>query len=126
MRTYIVDTYAWIAYLEGKEEFKLEIEANQLETPSIVLAEVSRILKKRGVSEEEFSKIIDFIKKRSLILELSGDQSIRAGKIAVDESLYLIDAIVYSFVEEEKYLLTGDKHFKNKKWTKHIRHIGKE
>ena len=44
MKTYIVDTYAWIAYFEGNKKFLSEIEQNILETPSIVLAELSKVL----------------------------------------------------------------------------------
>jgi predicted nucleic acid-binding protein len=114
MKTYIVDTYAWVSYFEGKKKFKEEIENNELYTPSIVLAEISRILKKKGVPKEKGTKILAFIKEHSLILSLDEANAVEAGETAEKEGLYLIDGIIYSYVDERAHLLTGDKHFRNK------------
>jgi len=114
MKSYIVDTYAWISYFEGKEHFKEAIEENELYTPSIVLAEISRILKRKRVSKSKSTRILNFIKERSLILSLDETNAVIAGETAEKERLYLIDGIVYSYVDEYTHLLTGDKHFKNK------------
>ena len=114
MKSYIVDTYAWISYLEGKKHFKEAIEENELYTPSIVLAEISKILKRKKVPKSRSTKILNFIKERSLILSLDETNAVVAGEIAEKERLHLIDGIVYSYVDEQNRLLTGDKHFKNK------------
>ncbi len=114
MKNYIVDTYAWISYFEGKKEFKEAIEENLLVTPSIVLAEISRILKRKNVPKEKSTRILEFIKERSLILSLDETNAVEAGETTEKEGLYLIDGIVYSYVNEHTHLLTGDKHFKNK------------
>jgi len=114
MKTYIVDTYAWVSYFEGQKKFKEEIENNELYTPSIVLAEISRILKKKGVPKEKGTKILAFIKEHSLILSLDEANAVEAGETAEKEGLYLIDGIIYSYVYEHARLLTGDKHFRNK------------
>jgi len=114
MKSYIVDTYAWISYFEGKEEFKDAIEENELYTPSIVLAEVSRILTRKKVPKRKSEKILNFIKERSLILSLDETNAVQAGEVAEREGLYLIDGIIYSYVDEKLRLLTGDKHFKDK------------
>lgn len=122
MKNYIVDTYAWIAYFEGIEEFKSAIEENELYTPSIVLAEISRILARKKVSKEKNAKILGFIKKRSLILNLDETNAVEAGERAEKEKLYLIDGIIYSYVTENMRLLTGDKHFRNKSYVDFIEH----
>jgi predicted nucleic acid-binding protein len=122
MKTYIVDTYTWISYFEGINEFKSLIEENELYTPSIVLAEISRILSRKKVPKEKGSKILSFIKKRSLTLSLDETNAVEAGKIAEVEGLYLIDAIIYSYVNENMRLLTGDKHFRNKPYADFIEH----
>jgi len=122
MKTYIVDTYAWVSYFEGKKEFKTAIEENELYTPSIVLAEMSRILARKKVPKEKSDKILGFIKKRSLILDLDEINAVEAGRIADRESLYLIDGIIYSYVNENMQLLTGDKHFRNKPYVDFIEH----
>jgi len=122
MKTYIVDTYAWVSYFEGKKEFKAAIEENELYTPSIVLAEISRILARKKVPKEKSSKILGFITKHSLILNLDETNAIEAGKIADKEGLYLIDGIIYSYVNENVRLLTGDRHFRSKPHVDFIEH----
>jgi len=114
MKSYIVDTYAWISYFEGRKEFKEAIENNDLYTPSIVLAEVSRVIKRKKVPTGKSTKILEFIKESGLILSLDETNAVEAGETAEKERLYLIDGIVYSYVDERTHLLTGDKHFKNK------------
>lgn len=114
MKSYIVDTYAWISYFEGKEEFKEAIERNELYTPSIVLAEVSRILGKKKVPRKKSIRVLESIKERSLILSLDETNAVEAGQTAEKEGLYLTDGIIYSHVDEHAHLLTGDKHFKDK------------
>lgn len=114
MKSYIVDTYAWISYFEGKEAYKNAIEENELYTPSIVLAEVSRILTRKKVPRRKSAGILNFIKERSLILSLDETNAVQAGEVAEREGLYLIDGIIYSYVDEKLRLLTGDKHFKDK------------
>ncbi|MEM3502742.1 MAG: PIN domain-containing protein [Nitrososphaeria archaeon] len=120
MKNYIVDTYAWISYFEGNEKFRTLIEESELQTPSIVIAEISRILKRKKVPNEKRKKILDFIKERSLILSLDGEQAVKAGEIAEKEGLYLIDGIIYSYADDNTHLLTGDKHFKGKQLVKLI------
>lgn len=120
MKSYIVDTYAWISYFEGKKEFEKAIEESELHTPSIVLAEVSRILKRKNVVKDKRVRILKFIKERSLILSLDEAKAIEAGEIMEKEGLYLIDGIVYSYVDEHIHLLTGDKHFRNKSFVNFI------
>ena len=55
-----------------------------------------------------------FIKEHSLILSLDEANAVEAGETAEKEGLYLIDGIIYSYVDEHARLLTGDKHFRNK------------
>jgi predicted nucleic acid-binding protein len=114
MKTYIVDTYAWISYFEGQEAFKEEIEDNELETPSIVLAEITRVFRRKRLPRDVYLKTLNYIKRRSLILPLDTNHAIKSGEIAEKEELYLIDAIIYSYVSEDKDLLTGDEHFRGK------------
>ena len=78
MKSYVVDTHAWIAYFEGREKFKRVIEENELYTPSIVLAEISRILKRKRIPEEKRKKILEFIKERSLILSLDENNAVKS------------------------------------------------
>jgi predicted nucleic acid-binding protein len=114
MKSYIVDTYAWISYFEGRRGFKKAIEENELYTPSIVLAEISRIFARKKVPPGRSSSALSFIKERSLILSLDETNAAEAGEMAERERLGLIDGITYSYVNEDRRLLTGDRHFIDK------------
>ncbi len=59
-------------------------------------------------------KILEFIKERSLILSLDENNAVEAGETAEREGLHLIDGIIYSYVDKNTHLLTGDRHFRNK------------
>jgi len=114
MKTYIVDTYAWIALTEGNKKFKQEIEESLLETPIIVLCELSKVLEKKKIEQKEKDKILDYVINNSLLIPFSQADAINSGRISAKENLYLVDGIVYSYTSKEKPLLTGDKHFKGK------------
>ncbi|MEM3030416.1 MAG: PIN domain-containing protein [Candidatus Micrarchaeia archaeon] len=111
MNAYIADTYAWFRYLEGGD-YKELLEDNEIETPSIVLAELTRVLLKKNVSPALVERIQQFIQKNSLVLQLDAKAAVKAGGKSVAEGLSLTDAIIYSYASEEKPLLTGDKHFR--------------
>ncbi len=114
MKTYIVDTYAWISYFEGKEEFKSAVEENELYTPSVVVAEVSKVLARKKVPRDRGSSALRFITERSFVLSLDETNAAEAGEVAEREKLHLIDGIIYSYVKEDRRLLTGDRHFRGK------------
>lgn len=112
---YIVDTYAWIAYF-NKKRFKDIIEKEIVDTPTVVIAELMRTLVKKNVDKKIIEKIMAYVSGKGLILPLTIEEAKKSGVIAQKESLSLFDAIVYSYIIEEKdRLLTGDEHFKNKK-----------
>jgi len=122
MATYIIDTYAWVSYFEGNRRFKAEIEENELlYTPSIVLAELARVMKKKRVPKAKYNSILEFVRKKSLVLPLEEDTAIKAGELAQEEKLYVIDAIIYAHADEDKALLTGDEHFRGKPYVRLIR-----
>jgi len=121
MMTYIVDTFAWVAYFEGNKKFKLEIEQSLLQTPSIVLAEMAKVMIRKEFSEKKSEEILKYICESSIILELNKEQAIKGGKTAAKEKLPLVDGIIYSYVAEGEQLLTGDKHFENKPLAKYIK-----
>lgn len=114
MKSYIVDTYAWLSYFEGREGSKDALEENELYTPSIVLAEISRMFARKKVPRDESHGALGFITERSLVLSLNETNAAEAGELAEREGLHLIDGIIYSYAKEGKRLLTGDRHFKGK------------
>ncbi len=112
---YIADTYAWIAYF-NKKRFRELIENEIIETPTIVIAEVVRTLRRRKIEPKMIEKILQFISNRGLILPLDAESAKKGGEISNEENLSLVDAIIYAYVTDDNCrLITGDEHFKNKK-----------
>lgn len=112
---YIADTYAWVAYF-NKKRFKGIIENEIIETPTIVIAEIVRTFKRKGINKETINKVLQFISNRGLILPLGFEEAKRGGEVAEEEKLSLTDGIIYSYLHDENdKLLTGDEHLKDKR-----------
>ena len=121
MKTYIVDTYAWVSYFgDAASPLKSMLEGNYLETPTLVLSELTRILVKRKFSDAERNQAIDYVMQNSLVLPLTAERAIEAGNLCEAEGLHLADAIIYSYASAEKKLLTGDQHFSGKPFAEFI------
>jgi predicted nucleic acid-binding protein len=111
---YIADTYAWIAYL-NKKRFRQIIEGEIIETPTIVIAELTRTLKRKKMDDKSADRILDFVSRRGLILPLDFATARKGGETAEREGLSLVDAIIYSYVNDGNCrLLTGDEHLRGK------------
>ncbi len=118
MTSYIVDSSVWISYFEGSNACKAFIDENKLQTPTIVVAEVAKILARKGFSEAASASALNFIFVHSLILPLGFEQAVEGGKTVDREKLGFVDAIVYSYASEENELLTRDKEFQGKSFVR--------
>ncbi len=114
-RCFVVDSYAWAEYFDKNPAYKQLIQEKNLKTPSSVIAEISRVMARRGISKAESQKILDYVARRSVILSLDFDQAVKAGRMAERERLDFADAIAYSYASEDEPLLTGDGNFSGKK-----------
>ncbi|HII54206.1 hypothetical protein COT30_04125 [Candidatus Micrarchaeota archaeon CG08_land_8_20_14_0_20_49_17] len=112
---FVVDTYAWLEYLGGNVSYKQLMDETPLKTPIIVLAELSRVFRRRGVKEADAQRMIENISGRSVILPLDSVHAVGGGALAENEKLALVDAIIYSYASNDEKLLTGDEHFRGKK-----------
>lgn len=114
MTRYIVDANVWLAYFQQKKGVKDIIEESPLETPAVVVAEVTKALLGKGTGGALLAEILDYIREKSLIRELDFDHAVAAGKIAQGMGLHMADAIIYSYASRETPVLTSDTHFKAK------------
>ncbi len=119
MTSYIVDSSVWISYFEGSDACRPIIEENKLQTPAIVVAEVAKILGKKG-DIELLEHALGFILKNSIILRLEFEQAVRGGKAVLEQKLAFVDALVYSYASEEKELATRDADFLGKPFVKFV------
>lgn len=114
----MIDSFGWIEYFgEGAlvEKYARYIEkANREEyyTPSIVLYEVYKKIKREG-SEEKALEAYAYIFAYTSIVPLTGDLAVEAAEISLKRGLSMADAIIKATAERHKAkVVTGDKHFK--------------
>ena len=105
-------------------DFKTTLSIELIE--EAVRGEEVVVTAERPLIQPDVTSSIHFVSKSKIdqlpvtsfeeIMELqpgvSSGGHIRGGRAT--EVLYLIDGIIYSYVDEHTYLLTGDRHFKNK------------
>ncbi len=114
MTNYVVDSNAWIGYFEKKPGLRELIENGTLQTPAIVVAEVTRVFLDRGIGGKDLQTALDFIQNQSNILDLDFGHAVKAGKLVQGMGFHMADAIIYSYASRETPVLTGDRHFRDK------------
>ena len=110
-----MDSWAWMEYIAGNSRLKAKIADANLKTPVLVLSEIERALRRKGISESQCVKILERVCNRSILLFLDSASAIAAGRIAFEQGMHLSDAVVYSFASAECPVLTGDPDFRGKK-----------
>jgi len=124
----VIDTYAWIEFFLGSEKGelvkKLLLSAEEIYTPSVVLAEIARKYVSEDLSEKTIEKRLKFIKKVSIIIEIDQELALKAGKTYFElvehakrrklkQRPGLIDAIILATARKlGAKIVTGDQHFK--------------
>ena len=111
----LVDSFGWIEYLaEGQlvERYE-EYLANLAEvvTPTIVLYEVYKRLRRERKEEEVLLVIAQIMKTK--VVPLSEEIALSAVEIGLKHTLPMADAIVYATAMKENCpVVTSDPHFK--------------
>ena len=122
---YIIDTYAWIEYFKASEMGEVAkefIENEHSVTPTIVVSEISRKLKKDidlgNETREGRLQRLEFIRSTSRIVDLDFEIALEAGEISEDltaeaKGWGLADSIVLCTARSLKgKVITGDEHFR--------------
>jgi predicted nucleic acid-binding protein len=122
---YIIDTYAWIEYFKASEMGEVAkefIENEHSVTPTIVVSEISRKLKKDidlgNETREGRLRRLEFIRSTSRIVDLDFEIALEAGEISEDlpaeaKGWGLADSIVLCTARSLKgKVITGDEHFR--------------
>ena len=127
----VVDTYAWIEYFRGSNfgrAIKEEIEQNDNLTPTIVIAEISKVFTDLG--RKDLEEKLDFIRSKSNVVDLDEATAISAGCIRSTMShsgMGIVGCILLAVARSYSVkVLTGDKHFKNLKEAKYFKSSGDE
>ncbi len=124
----VVDTYAWIELFLGSEKGKkvkqIVENAEEVYTPSIVLAETARKFLREGNDENAVTEWLDIINTASNVTKIDSALALEAAKCHGELSERskgfkqntpsLFDAIVLATARMNQCrVLTGDEHFKD-------------
>ena len=125
---FVIDTYAWIELLIGSERGnkvkELMENAEEVYTPSTVLAETARKFLREGTDEKTIGTWLEIITTASVITQIDSATALEAAKCQLELSQQakiskqntpsLFDAIVYATAKiNQGRIITGDIHFRN-------------
>src|SRR5712692_5780322 len=108
----VVDSSGWIEFFTGGAnagayESYLE-KASQLVTPTVVLYEVYKLIKRERTEEEALLAVAQIQKTR--LVPLSESVALAAADLSLELRLAMADSIVYATARAESAeLVTGDK-----------------
>jgi predicted nucleic acid-binding protein len=124
----VIDTYAWIELLIGSERGnkvkELMENAEEVYTPSTVLAETARKFFREGTDIKTINTWLEIITTASVITQIDLATALEAAKCQIELSQQakiskqntpsLFDDIVYATAKiNQSRIITGDEHFKN-------------
>ena len=124
----VVDSYAWIELFLGSEKGEkvqqIMLSAEEVRTPDIVLAEISRKYQREKFNEKRLMSRLEIIGSTSLVTPVTTTIALRAGRAYFEltekakrerrRSPSLFDAIVLATAREhDSKVLTGDQHFES-------------
>ncbi len=122
----IVDSYAWIELFlggrKGETVRRMIVEAEEVRTPDIVLAEISRKYRRENADDKKVRSRLQTIASTSLVTPIDVEIALRAGTAFLEltqkakkenrRSPSLFDAIVLATARTyASKVLTGDEHF---------------
>ena len=121
---YVMDAYAWIEYFKGSEygaKAKHYVEEENAATPTIVIAELSRMLLREIASGVETAKgrkaKLEFIGTSTIIVDLSRDIAEHLGEVDLERKREvkgwgLADSMILATARKTSAkVVTGDRHF---------------
>lgn len=123
-----MDSYAWIELFlgtaKGEKTKRLILEAEEIRTPDIVLAEISRKYHREELDHQSLRARLETISSTTIVTGIDTDLAVRAGPIYLElvekakrERLNrpsLFDAIVLATAREyDASVVTGDEHFRD-------------
>ena len=109
------DSSAWLSYLHAiNEDLKSIIESDKLIFTSVIsLFEIKNKLIKDKMEIVKIQRSIDFIKNRSLIIEIDSEIAEKAVEFSIKHKLHTADSLIYaSCLINNSLLITLDNDFR--------------
>jgi len=112
----LIDSSVWLAYLFNGVYPDI-IESDEMLLLSVMsLFEIHRKLAKIKIDSNKISRSMEFIKKRSLVIEVSKEISEKAVDFSLEFKLSTIDSIIYATsILSDATLVTLDNDFRGLK-----------
>ena len=111
-----VDSSVWIDYLFNGRHAGVIDSDEILLISALSIFEIKKKLKKNKVDEKKIIKGMEFIKKRSLIIQVSGEIADMAVHYSLEKNLPIIDSLIYaSSILTDSTLITIDNDFRGLK-----------
>lgn len=111
----LLDSSIWLDHLaEANERSVIIIEStDELATSILSLFEIKKKLIKLNMENEKIESSINFIKKRSTIININEEIIDLAVEFSIKNKLATVDSLIYaSAVHMKAELITADKDFK--------------
>lgn len=116
---YLVDSYAWIEYLDGsfagEKVMKILKGGNEIYSLNLVISEVvSRVKRKKGNFELAYNSIVSNSKIVEMTPEIAKESGLFHSEIRNKiKDFGLVDSIVFVISKKlNAKILTGDEHFR--------------
>ena len=112
----LLDSSIWLSYLINGNHINI-IETNEIFLLSVLsLFEIKRKILKYKIEKNKIIKMIEFVKKRSLIIPINDKISEKAAEISVEKNLHAVDSLIYSSaILNKSKLITLDNDFRGLK-----------
>ena len=112
----LIDSSVWIAYFFNGMHKEI-IDSDEMLLLSVLsLFEIRKSLSKNKIAEDKIKKSMEFVKRRSLIIEVNTEIAEKAVDFSLENGLPIIDSIIYATsVMNESILVTLDNDFRGLK-----------
>ncbi len=110
----LIDTSVWISYLFNGVYSEIIDKEEILLLSSLSLFEIKKKLLKEKTEKHKIQKIIDFVKKKSLIMSVTPEICEKAADISIEHNLPMTDALIYATgILNHAIIITQDNDFRN-------------
>ncbi len=117
---YIIDSYAWIEYLDGTSKGQklkeILMKENEIYTLGLSITEIISRVKRMDKDVETAYKAITF---NSMIVQIDQETAKRAGLFHAEmrkkiKDFGIVDSLIYLIAKKlNAKIITGDEHFRN-------------
>ncbi len=112
----LIDSSVWIVYFFNGMHKEI-IDSDEMLLLSVLsLFEIRKSLSKNKIAEDKIKKSMEFVKRRSLTIEVNTEIAEKAVDFSLENGLPIIDSIIYATsVMNESILVTLDNDFRGLK-----------